>query len=499
MRTASIAAAAVVACGVLVAAVQPRTDATIDSARRAKAVLDAGIAALGGLDALQAIDRVSLREKMTVTQIAQSMTPKRPFDTVPGEDTLLLDRRGRRVYAETVRALSYFTDRRVVAIDGAQGFALTEANKTARALPESSHQQYFDRARRLPHFLLLGALERAHSLRDLGEETFEGRRHRVIAANVGDGETSHLFFDRGTNLLTKVQSLYPDAYLGDVYLETLFTGYHADGAYQVPAARTVRRGGEMSEQAEIVAVAFNPAIEASRFAPPADFAKLPAHPAPPRNAVRTLAKDVYLFEQIDGVGNAMAIAFDAYVLVVDVPEDRVYRRVSESVIRLIRETIPGRPIRYVVPTHYHGDHGTGLRPYIAEGVTIVTTPGNVDHVREIAALRFPIRPDALALKPRAPIVETLERKQRIFRDATHVVELHDIGPERHVNETIAAWLPNERILFLADLYETGYAETATWDGKGMIGDLIARFGWSIDTVVTPHSRPRRLAELRPAS
>jgi hypothetical protein len=41
------------------------------------------------------------------------------------------------------------------------------------------------------------------------------------------------------------------------------------------------------------------------------------------------------------------------------------------------------------------------------------------------------------------------------------MELYDVGPESHVQENVAAWLPNERILIIGDLYESGYTHAAT--------------------------------------
>lgn len=238
----------------------------------------------------------------------------------------------------------------------------------------------------------------------------------------------------------------------------------------------------------------------ARFALPAGYTTLPAELPRPRNDVQTLAKDVYLIDQVDGTNqNVLFVAFNDYVLVVEAPEDRTYRRLGETVMRIVRETVPGKPIRYVAPTHHHSDHGIGVRPYIAEGVTIVTTPGNAAFVRDLANLKFELRPDALALKPRAPVVEVIDNKARIFRDASHVVELHDFGPENHVRETLAVWLPNERILFTGDVIETGYAETARWDGKGKLADILARYKWNVETIATAHSRTRKLADIRPAS
>jgi glyoxylase-like metal-dependent hydrolase (beta-lactamase superfamily II) len=428
--------------------------------------------------------------------------PEPPYSSIDIEDTTIFDRQHRRVFVDLRRGYSWGAFQQVGFVDGAQGFVIAEASRSARPIPSGEQQGYYDRMRRLPQLVLLAARERAHTLRDLGEQPSEGRPHQVISANLGGGPADQsymLYFDRATHLLTKVAYLYPDSLFGDALDETLFTGYRQQGALTVPAGRMIRRAGQVFEQTTYTALAIDPAIDESRFAAPAGYTMRPAE-SRPRNEVRRLAPDVYVLEQIDGSGsNAMFVAFNDYILVVEAPEERIYRGLADVAIRTIRETVPNKPIRYVVPSHHHVDHGVALRSYIAEGVTIVTTPGNVAFVRDLANLQFAIRPDALAQHPRPPTIEIIEQKQRIFRDASHVVELHDVGPEVHAKENVGAWLPNERILFVADLFEPGYGDRATWDGKGTLGDVLSRFKWDVDTLVTAHSRPRKMADLRAAS
>jgi glyoxylase-like metal-dependent hydrolase (beta-lactamase superfamily II) len=439
-------------------------------------------------------------------QIGQSMTPDGPIGSDTFEETTIVDTRRTRAYVESKYQYSFGPWQQNTVLDGEQAYRLNPVAKTARPIAVSDQRELLERVQRLPQFVLLAALERAHTLRDVGDETIDGRPHRVISGVIGSGaeaELRTLAFDRETNLLTRIATLYADPLFGDTTAETSFTGYAARGGHKLPGGRLVRRAGQVAARVDYVTVEINPstAAMADRFAVPAGYTMLPAEPPRPRNAVRTLAKDVYLIDQVDGVNNnVLFVAFDDYVLVVEAPEDRTYRRLGETVMRIVRETVPGRPVRYVAPTHHHSDHGIGVRPYIAEGVTIVTTRGNAAFVRGLANLKFELRPDALALKPRVPIVEVMEaNKARIFRDASHIVELHDVGPENHVRETLAAWLPNERILFTADTIETGYAETARWDGKGKLADILARYKWNVETIATAHSRTRKLSDLRAPS
>ena len=99
-----------------------------------------------------------------------------------------------------------------------------------------------------------------------------------------------------------------------------------------------------------------------------------------------------------GSHHSLFVVFKDHVVVVEAPlgEER-----SLAVLAKVAETAPGKPVRYVVPTHYHSDHTGGLRTYIAKGVTVLTTAGNRGFVERLAKAPRTIRPDLLAREPAA--------------------------------------------------------------------------------------------------
>jgi glyoxylase-like metal-dependent hydrolase (beta-lactamase superfamily II) len=62
------------------------------------------------------------------------------------------------------------------------------------------------------------------------------------------------------------------------------------------------------------------------------------------------------------------------------------RNNSVQALAKIKETVPNKPIRYLVLTHHHSDQAGGFREYVAEGATIVTTAGNKSFLEKAAAL-----------------------------------------------------------------------------------------------------------------
>jgi glyoxylase-like metal-dependent hydrolase (beta-lactamase superfamily II) len=163
--------------------------------------------------------------------------------------------------------------------------------------------------------------------------------------------------------------------------------------------------------------------------------------------VEKLADGVFVIHNVAGQNqNTMAIAFKDYVLAVEAPGSSDG---AEEVIKRIKETIPGKPIRYIAVTHHHGDHIGGLRGFIAEGATVVTTRGNRSVIETMAAAP---QADRLAKNRRKPEFLFLEGGKRVFTDGEQTVELIDVGPNPHAREMVIAYLPKQRIVFQGDLF-----------------------------------------------
>src|SRR5688500_18268390 len=101
---------------------------------------------------------------------------------------------------------------------------------------------------------------------------------------------------------------------------------------------------------------------------------------------------------------------------------------SVVIIARVKELAAGMPMRYVAPLHRHNETARGMRDFIAEGATIITTPGNRAYFERMGTGRRTISPDAQALRPQPVRIETISGKRRVLTDGSRTVELIDIGP-----------------------------------------------------------------------
>lgn len=459
--------------------------ASEQSYREARRVIDAGLAAYGGLDALRSIENFTIRHEGHTVHRNQSRRTDPPYERTPLSGTLIIEpRRGRWYHDNKGSYPGGFNWHWGLMTNGKESARVTFLERRVTSTQALPPQALRGRLRWLPHNLLISALERAVQVRSLGRANFERRPHDVLTYATEDGVQLTLYLDARTHLVSKFELLTSDPYFGDSVQEIIFPAHRTVGQFQVPTARVTRVMGEVVEEIPYAEVSFNKTYGDEQFKAPAGFAAPPAAPPAETPPFSKLAENVY---SIRGGGyNVLAVGFKDHVMVVETPGGD---QTSREVIARVKELMPGKPVRYAAVTHHHDDHAGGIRTYIAEGATVVTTPSLRPFFERVAAARnFTHAPDALARTPRPLLIETLQNGKRVFTDGTQTVELYDIGRGPHTDEMIVAYLPQEKIIFQGDLLNRPE------DGRAVPGnattvhfaDWLKKSGLAVERIVGVH-------------
>jgi glyoxylase-like metal-dependent hydrolase (beta-lactamase superfamily II) len=476
--------------------VRLRTSSSAQNQARAMKVLEAGIAALGGLEAIREAQDVSVKVNGFSYARNQSVGVNPPYDKMTRDENLYIDLGNRKYIIETRDPLPggfVFGGKQVIV--GNQGFFVNPRDKTVAPLNLTNFNN-IGILRRLPHLFLRTAYETAPStVRWVGREVYDGRPHDVISFASSNGILWTLFFDSRTHLLTKYEQMVSDNVMGDAIQETIFPGYRTAGKLQVPTGRITRRAGDLIEEVKYLDVQFNTRPGDSAFAKPEGFDELPAPtPAPTRET--KLADGVYLFES---GSNSLVVEFNDHLLVI---EPYAGGRGPKPTIDKARQMFPGKPIKYVVVTHHHDDHSGGLRSYIAEGITVVTTPANQQYFETMAASDFTINRDDQTKNKRKPVFEFVRNGKRVFTDGRQTVEIIDIGPSPHADEMLIAYLPKEKLAFQGDLVNLPnsgkYMPTTIIETTVHFFDSIKRLGLDVDRIAAVHGPTTTLDDLAKA-
>ena len=251
------------------------------------------------------------------------------------------------------------------------------------------------------------------------------------------------------NQVVRVQAWIDNPVLGDTPVEFTYSGYQDFGGVMFPSRIVRTQGGHPVLELTVTGVTANPALDIQ-----VPDAVAGAAPAAMRVEVQKLANGVYY---LTGT-NAHSVAIDQqdHIVVVEAPtsEER-----SFAVIEKIKETIPNKPIRYVINSHAHFDHASGLRTYVAEGATVVTHEMNEPYFEQAWAAPRTINPDRLAESGGTATFETVGDKH-MLSDGKRTIEIHAIQGSGHNDAFLMVYLPGERILIEGDAFTPPAADAA---------------------------------------
>jgi glyoxylase-like metal-dependent hydrolase (beta-lactamase superfamily II) len=313
------------------------------------------------------------------------------------------------------------------------------------------------------------------------------------------------------NLIERVETWVEHDMLGDMHVDATYSDYKDLGGLQVPGKMTQKRGGHTFFEVTVAAAQANPATLTELLTPPpppagraggggppggapgagrggapgAGRGGAPAAPAAAPEASTKLADGVY---RINGAYNALAVEFDDYIVVVEAGQN-IAR--GQAIVDEVKRLFPAKPIRYVVNSHPHSDHSSGLAPLVAEGATIVTYRNNEKFFEDTFSAPRTLVGDNLAKNRRKPKVEGIGAK-KVFKDDNHSLELHhfiDRETEKvHSDGIIVAYLPKEKILFQAD-FTLPAAGAKPNPFVQSLGENLARLKLDFDAYMSVHDTP----------
>jgi glyoxylase-like metal-dependent hydrolase (beta-lactamase superfamily II) len=297
----------------------------------------------------------------------------------------------------------------------------------------------------MPHGFLRAAAARNATLK---AQTVNGKRYNVLSF-VGDNKAAVNGFINDQNLVERVETLIDSPVLGDMPFEAVYSDYKDFSGVKFPTRIVQRQGGHPIFDLTVNDVKPNAAvtIQAPQGRGGAPGGGAPAGPAAPATAIPSekLADGVYL---ILGGYASVAVEFKDHVVIVESGQNEAR---GEAVIAEAKRLVPNKPIRYIVNTHHHFDHSSGLRPLVAEGATIVTHQINRPFYERAFTSPRTLNPDRLSQSPRKPAFETMTDK-KVLTDGNQTLELHHLRGSGHNEGIIVAYLPKERILIEADAY-----------------------------------------------
>ena len=340
-----------------------------------------------------------------------------------------------------------------------------------------------------------------------------GRRFQVVTWNAPVKAPSGIPYKvvgyiNPSNMVERVETWLENPVFGDMLVESIYTEYRdAAGGVKYPASIVQRRGGSPTFEAQILGANVNPANIKELLTPPPPPAGRAGGPGGPGGgapapapvaASEKLADGVYRIGQNPSAGayNALAVEFADHIFLFEPGPQNEAR--AQAIHAEAKKVISNKPIRYGVISHHHFDHTSGLPAAVAEGITIVTHQTNVAFFERALSAPRTLAPDSMSKSGKKLKIEGIAGDKRVFQDATRTVEVHLIKGLPHADGLLVAWLPKEKILAYADMFNLPTA-AAPVPNPPVVGTMvflenIERLKLDPEKILSVHSLvPDRLA------
>ncbi|HKH69712.1 MAG TPA: MBL fold metallo-hydrolase [Vicinamibacterales bacterium] len=339
-------------------------------------------------------------------------------------------------------------------------------------------------------------------------QTVGGRRFQVVTWNApvkssGGQPYKVVGYINPANMVERVETWLENPIFGDMLVESIYTEYReALGGLKYPASIVQNRGGSPTFEAQILGANANPAnIQQLVTIPPSPAGRGggpggPGGPGAPQGPTsEKLADGVY---RINGAYNALAVEFADHIFLYEPGPQNEAR--SQAIIAEAKKVIPNKPIRYGVISHHHFDHTSGLPAAVAEGITIVTHQVNVPFFERALSAPRTLAPDSMSKSGKKLKIEGITGDKRVFQDATRTVEVHLVKGLPHVDGNLIVYLPKERILAYADMFNLPTAAQPVPNppvvGTMVFLDNIERLKLDPERILSVHSlNPDRLTSV----
>jgi glyoxylase-like metal-dependent hydrolase (beta-lactamase superfamily II) len=277
------------------------------------------------------------------------------------------------------------------------------------------------------------------------EAKMVGSQKFNVVSFVGDNKAKVNGYINAQNLVERVETWIDNPFFGDMPFEAAYSGYKDVGGVQFPMRIVQKQGGYPIFDLNVTDVKPNAAVSIQ----PAQGRGGAAAGGPAAAAAAASSEKIGDgVHVITGGYVSIAVEFSDHITVIEAGQSEAR---ALAVIAEAKRLIPNKPVKYVVNTHSHIDHSSGLRAAVAEGATILTHQSNKAYLEKTLSVAHTLNPDKAQQLGKKPVVEGVGDK-KVLTDGSHTIELYHLKSFGHHDGMLIAYLPKEKVLLEADGY-----------------------------------------------
>jgi hypothetical protein len=440
-------------------------------------VIDDAAAALGGAARIQALKTLTIEGSGTAPNAGQNRMPN---DELPvwqvSEYTRTIDLANARTRVRQRREAKFLfagalTQQLTQGLDGDVAYNTAPDGTMTRAADSVARDRRLELLQH-PVTIVRAALDPGAKLANVRADVNDD----LVDVTTAKGDVLTLGVDRTTHLPSRVRYMSDNANMGDVAMVTTFEDYQDVSGLKLPRRITTMMDKYLQFGVQVSKNTVDGTV--GDLAVPASVkSATPPAPAPMVVTVEPVAKGIWW---LAGSGNHRSIVFefDDHLVLFEVPLNEAR---SKAVIDKAR-TLSTKPLTTAIVSHHHFDHSGGLRVAVAEGLTIVTHRDNEAFFKDLLSRPHTIVPDQLQKNPKPATFQFVD-DELTLKDKSMEVQLYHLLDNPREGTNLFAYVPRERLLVQADLYDAGWNQHP-W-GENVLAN-VARRKLKVDRDVPVH-------------
>ena len=256
--------------------------------------------------------------------------------------------------------------------------------------------------------------------------------------------------------------------LNDVYVP-----YERDKLFNTPSPFESR-----FTELTVEGITFNSGNSDSLFNKPDNIVADRMEPAKPWTHTE-VRPGVHLIEKVHSNYNAVFVEHKDFVVLFDAPIDD---RLSDKLIAKIDSLAPGKPVKYVIASHFHYDHIGGLNRFVEHGATIIT-PNQISQF----------------LKKFVGDIKIKQVENHItIGEGSDKIVIYTMGDNPHSKGMLYAYIPKAKAVIVADLFwkeDTGQLRPARMQTR-LFYQQIDKMKGEVTTLIPIHGPVSPINDLR---
>ena len=328
------------------------------------------------------------------------------------------------------------------------------------------------------------------------------------------------FINPQTSKIDKLKTMEWDVIYGDITLEVTFDDWQIYSGVFFPRTVRMSQGGAPRLEITRKTIEVNPDYSLDHFSPPDSVAYV--HDENSAQRGKTLSQTLRMFT-LSGASRPKLDALkldDGVYLLSAKPLDGIYTMVveqsdglvvvepgmndlkGEEVIKWAMNKFPDKPITHLIATHFHNDHGGGIRPYIAAGAALVVHESAKEfYSMQINRPKSSVVIDALDRKFKKgseQIIKVTPDQGYTIEDTLQPMTIYPIL-NGHTEDMVIAVIDNKKMLYAGDLYVSGIArdkrsgtkrgpDVLPYHSATSLNDAIIKFAIPIESLVGSHDK-----------